>query len=156
MRSRLREELKQDRPFESPESEAYLEIQRTAQISARWIAGALRPVGLTPTQFNVLRILRGAGPSGHASGAIADRMVTPDSDLTRLLDRLESRGLVTKEREARDRRVVTVRVTAAGLDLVDRASQAVIRTLREGLGHLGPRRLASLIRLLERARQRED
>jgi hypothetical protein len=69
MRSRLKEELKQERPFESPEAEAFLEIQRTAQVSARWIAGALRPMGLTPAQFNVMRILRGAGPEGHASGA---------------------------------------------------------------------------------------
>jgi DNA-binding MarR family transcriptional regulator len=86
----------------------------------------------------------------------AARMVTPDSDLTRLLDRLEARGLITKERDTRDRRVVTVRITANGLALVDRASRAVARTLREGLGHLGPRRLTSLVRLLERSRQRED
>ena len=83
MPRRLREELKQTKPFESLEQEVFLEIQRTAQVTARWVVEALKPSGLSPSQFNVLRILRGAGPEGLACGAVCERMVNHDPDLTR-------------------------------------------------------------------------
>src|SRR5205814_9488312 len=113
MSRRLREELKQTKPFESLEQEVFLEIQRTAQVTARWVVAALKTSGLTPSQFNVLRILRGAGPEGLACGAVCERMVNHDPDLTRLLDRLEAAALVEKFRDAKDRRVVKARITKA-------------------------------------------
>ena len=149
----LQEELRQSRPFPTLEEEVFLELQRTAQVAMRWVVEALRPVGLSPAQFNVLRILRGARPEALPSGVIAERMVTRDPDLTRLLDRLEAAGMVTKARDGRDRRVVNVRITRAGLRAVEDASEAVRQLLQEALGPLGRRRLDSLADLLERVRR---
>lgn len=149
----LREELKQTRPFPSLEEEVFLELQRTAQAAMRWVVEALRSTGLTPAQFNVLRILRGARPEALPSGVIAERMVTRDPDLTRLLDRLEAAGMVTKARDAGDRRVVNVHITRAGLRAVDAASGLVQKRLQEALGPLGRRRLDSLADLLETVRR---
>jgi DNA-binding MarR family transcriptional regulator len=155
VKRRLREEIKQSRPFASAEEEVFLEIQRTADASLRWVAEALKPHGLSPTQYNVLRILKGAGSGGLASGEIAERMVTRDPDCTRLLDRLERRGLVSRARDRRDRRVVTVRITAAGLRLAARATGPALTRVQRELRHLGPRRLEALAGLLERVRAGE-
>jgi DNA-binding MarR family transcriptional regulator len=152
MRRRLRAELQQTRPFASIEVEVGVQVQRTAQVISRWLAEALKPIGLTAPQFNVLRILRGARPDGLPCGRIAERMVTHDPDLTRLLDRLEAAGLVEKSRDTRDRRQITARITEAGLEVVEKASQAVSQKLREALGPVGPRNLVTLANLLERAR----
>ena len=152
MSRRLREELKQTKPFESLEQEVFLEIQRTAQVTARWVVEALKPSGLSPSQFNVLRILRGAGPEGLACGAVCERMVNHDPDLTRLLDRLEAVALVEKFRDAKDRRVVKARITKAGLRAVEKADSAVRERLAGTLRSLGPRRLEMLADLLEMAR----
>jgi DNA-binding MarR family transcriptional regulator len=152
MKRRLQEELKQSRPIPTLEEEAYLEIQRTAQVAARWIAEALKPTGLSESQFNVLRILRGSGPDGLPSSRIAERMVRHDPDLTRLLDRLEAAGLVEKARDERDRRVTYARITAAGLSVVQRASEAARRRIQAALGPLGPRKLEALSDLLELVR----
>ncbi|MGH7724733.1 MAG: MarR family winged helix-turn-helix transcriptional regulator [Candidatus Eiseniibacteriota bacterium] len=152
MERRLREEIQQSKPFASLEEEVFLEIQRTAQVQSRWVVEALQPSGLTPSQFNVLRILRGARPDALSSSRIAERMVTHDPDLTRLLDRLEARELISKTRDARDRRVVNVRVTAAGLKIVESASKAVGVKLRTELRPLGPRKLEALADLLELVR----
>lgn len=149
----LREELKQSRPFPTLEEEVFLELQRTSQTAMRWVVEALKPAGLTPAQFNVLRILRGARPEALPSGAIAERMVTRDPDLTRLLDRLEASGMVTKARDGRDRRVVNVRITRAGIRAVEAASELVQRRLQEALGPMGRRRLDVLADLLERVRR---
>jgi DNA-binding MarR family transcriptional regulator len=148
----LQAELRQTKPFPSLEEEVFLEIQRTAQVAGRWVVEALRPSGLTPPQFNVLRILRGARPDALSSGGIAERMVNHDSDLTRLLDRLEVAGLVEKSRDSEDRRIVNVRITPAGLRLVESASRAVQLRIRTELGPLGSRRLGVLADLLELAR----
>lgn len=152
MRRRLREEIKQSRPFAGAEEEVFLEIQRTADASLRWVAEALKPHGLSPTQYNVLRILRGAGSAGLASGEIANRLVTRDPDCTRLLDRLERRGLVSRARDRGDRRIVTVRITSAGLRLVAEATKPTLSRVRRELRHLGSRRLEMLSGLLERVR----
>ena len=152
MSRRLREELKQTKPFESLEQEVFLEIQRTAQVTARWVVEALKPSGLSPSQFNVLRILRGAGPEGLACGAVCERMVNHDPDLTRLLDRLEAAALVEKIRDAKDRRVVKARITKAGLRAVEKADSAVRERLVGTLRSLGPRRLEMLADLLEMVR----
>jgi DNA-binding MarR family transcriptional regulator len=152
MKRRLRDELQQSKPFETPEEEAFLEIQRTAQVTMRWVSDALKPTGITPPQFNVLRILRGAQPGAVSCGGICERMVTHDPDLTRLVDRLEAAGLVAKSRDGEDRRVVNVRITKAGEKAVQRASVAVTLALRENLGSVGARKLGTLTDLLELAR----
>ena len=153
MPRRLLAELKQSKPFPALADEVYLEIQRTAQVSARWVVEALKPFNLTPPQFNVLRILRGARPEALKSSAIADRMVTHDPDLTRLLDRMAAAGLVEKTRDPVDRRAVSVRITGAGLRLIGEASEAVSARMAETLGALGKQRLNTLADLLELVRQ---
>lgn len=130
------------------EEEVFLHLQRTAQASVRWVVETLRPFELTPAQFNVLRILRGARPDALSAGRICERMVHDDPDLTRLLDRLEAAGLVARARDVRDRRVMSVTITAAGLDLVERATMAVRRRLREAMAPVGSDDLGTLARLL--------
>lgn len=140
------------RPRRSLETDAYVDVQRTADVLARAVSACLRRDDLSPAQYNVLRILRGAGPGGLACGAIAKRMFTRDPDVTRLLDRLEERLLVARTREPGDRRVVRTRVTAGGLRLLARLDEPIARMHAGQLGHLGPGRLRALIRLLALAR----
>ena len=154
MSGRLVREIRQTKPFSSPEEEAVLNLHRTAAHLEQASAEALRPHDLTGTQYNALRILRGAGEAGLACGEIGDRMVRRDPDVTRLLDRLEERGLVLRARDAGDRRVVTSRITPAGLALLAVLDGEVAALPRRLLGHLGKRRVALLIELLERARER--
>jgi DNA-binding MarR family transcriptional regulator len=101
----------------------------------------------------VLRILRGA-PAGLLCGEVGNRMITRDPDITRLLDRLEKRGLISRSRETKDRRTVVVRMTPAGLDLVGRLDGPVQAVHREQLGHLGEKRLKNLSELLTACRDR--
>jgi DNA-binding MarR family transcriptional regulator len=149
MERKLREELKQTKPFESLEQEVVIEIQRTAQVVMRWVVEALKPSGLTPQQFNVLRILRGASPNPLSASQICERMVTYDPDLTRLLDRLETAGMIRKERHTDDRRVVNVHVTEAGRETVERASLATRARIQEALRGIDATRLGELADLLE-------
>ena len=107
--------------------------------------------GITPSQYNVLRILRGSLPDGLASSEIADRMITRDPDITRLVDRLEKRGLVTRVRGRQDRRIVEVRITGKGQELLNTLDGHVDRFPRNMLGHLGPRKLEQLRVLLDQA-----
>src|SRR2546425_1236583 len=113
----LAKEIKKVRPFESAEQEAMLNLLRTADVLAGEMADVIKPAGLSPTQYNVLRILRGAGGEGLPCGEIASRMITRDPDVTRLLDRMEKRGLVRRWRGEKDRRVVCAGITAAGAKL---------------------------------------
>ncbi|MGD9905692.1 MAG: MarR family winged helix-turn-helix transcriptional regulator [Vicinamibacterales bacterium] len=148
----LQRDLKQRRPFASREEEAYLNLVRTTDLLTREVAAVLKPHQLSEAQYNVLRILRGAGPDGHACTAIGDRLVTRDPDVTRLLDRLEGRGLIARSREHADRRVVIARITNAGLALLDQLDGPVRDAVERLLAHVGPRQLGTLIGLLERAR----
>lgn len=152
MRRHLRSEIQQTKPFACLEEEVYLEILQTSQAAGRWVAEALKPHALTPPQFNVLRILRGARPETLSCVRIGERMVDHDPDLTRLLDRLETRGLIERTRDARDRRVMNVGITKEGLELVGAASKAVRARLETALGPLGKRNLDTLANLLERVR----
>jgi DNA-binding MarR family transcriptional regulator len=152
MARQLRNEISQSKPFGSLEEEVVLEIVWTSQVAGRWVVEGLRPTGLTPAQFNVLRILRGARPDALSSSRISERMIHHDPDLTRLLDRLEAAGLVEKSRDARDRRVVNVRITKAGLQAVESASQSVRLKVQAALRHLGDRKLNALADLLELVR----
>jgi DNA-binding MarR family transcriptional regulator len=149
----LRSEIKQQKPFQSKEEELFLNIVRTADLLQRRGDALFKEAELSANQYNVLRILRGAGAEGLACGEIAARMVTRDPDITRLLDRLEKRGLVKRAREKADRRIVTSRITATGTDLLKRLDEPLQRALKEQLGHMETKQQEALIRLLETARE---
>ncbi len=127
-------------------------LQRTADQLHWRLAEMLKPHGVSPTQYNALRILRGAKEEGRTCSEIAERMINRDPDITRLLDRLERRGLVQRTRQSQDRRVITARITPAGLELLKALDRPVEAFNREMLGHLGQPRLQELISLLETAR----
>ena len=116
----------------------------------------LKPHGLSPTQYNALRILRGAGDEGRSCSEIAERMINRDPDITRLVDRLERRGLVKRCRDGKDRRVITTRITSAGLELLRSLDRPIEEFNRNLLGHMGEEQLRTLIKLLEAARQEID
>src|SRR5687768_10825785 len=118
MTGRIQEELKQSRPIGSLEEEAFLNLQRTANVLQDEIADLLRRHELTQSQYNVLRILRGAGEHGLTASDIGERMITRDPDVTRLVDRLEKRGLVERWRCGHDRRVVWTRISPEGRALI--------------------------------------
>src|SRR5437879_11548566 len=107
----IQAEIKQAKPLSSLEEEALLSLQRTADQLQWRISELLKPYGISPTQYNALRILRGAKGRGHSCSEIAKRMINRDPDITRLVDRLERRGLVQRTREEKDRRVVIARIT---------------------------------------------
>jgi DNA-binding MarR family transcriptional regulator len=135
----------------SPEEAAALDLFRTSDLLSRAGAQLLKSEDLSPTQYNVLRILRGA-PSGLPCGEIAARMITRDPDVTRLLDRLAKRGLIARRRESKDRRVVLTKITAEGLELLARLDEPMQEIHRKQLGHLGRNRLKALAELLEAVR----
>src|SRR5438477_12189819 len=119
MAGRLAKEIGQKKPFALLEEEALLNLARTFEVVQKKVTEALKEFQLTPTQYNVLRILRGAGKEGVTCSQAADRMVNHDPDMTRLLDRLEARKLVLRERSKNDRRVVITRISQDGLELVN-------------------------------------
>jgi DNA-binding MarR family transcriptional regulator len=116
----------------------------------------LRVADLTFPQYNVLRILRGARPEALSCGAISQRMLTRDSDLTRLLDKLDDRGLVERVRDRRDRRMVSTAITDAGVQLLRKLDGPVARVHREQLKHLAPKQLATLRALVDEVRGAES
>jgi DNA-binding MarR family transcriptional regulator len=134
-----------------PEEAAFLDLLRTCDLLSRGPAQVLKTADLSATQYNVLRILRGT-PDGLPCGEIASRMITRDPDITRLLDRLEKRGLIARWRETKDRRMVMARITPEGLQLLARLDEPVEETHRKQLGHLGSNRLRALADLLAAAR----
>jgi DNA-binding MarR family transcriptional regulator len=134
------------------EEAAFLELCRTTDVLGRRLTALLKAEDLSATQYNVLRILRGA-PDGLACGEIGNRMITRDPDITRLLDRLEKRGLISRSRGSKDRRMVTATITAEGLGLLARMDEPVRAMHRSQLGHLGRARLGALTELLRAARR---
>jgi len=134
-----------------PEEAAFLELLRTTDILSRGLITVLKTEDLSTNQYNVLRILRGS-IEGLPCGEIASRMITRDPDITRLLDRLEKRGLISRCRETKDRRLVMARITPEGLRLLTRLDEPVQAAHRKQLGHLGRRRLGALTELLELSR----
>lgn len=133
------------------EEDVYVELLRTTDVLSRGIAQVLKRADLSSTQYNVLRILRGA-PDGLACGEIADRMITRDPDITRMLDRLERRGLISRSRETKDRRMVKARITPEGSRLLSRLDFPVQQAHIRQLGQLGRRRLQALAELLRACR----
>jgi DNA-binding MarR family transcriptional regulator len=137
----------------SPEEEVYLSIIRTAEALTWGVSETLKVADLTPAQYNVLRILRGAAPEGATCGQISERMVTKDSDITRLLERLDTRGLITRERDAQDRRYITVKITPDGLSLLATLDEPIALCHKRQIGHLRREQLTSLCKLLDVARE---
>ena len=148
----LQAEIRQRKPFASLEQEASLSLSRTAALLEHAAAEALKPHGLTPTQYNALRILRGAEPDGLCRNEVRDRLIARVPDATRLLERLEEMELVVRAREGDDRRFVRARITRAGLDLLQVLDPVVEQLHRRQLGHLGERKLRALVDLLAEAR----
>ena len=149
----LKSEIAQTVPFSSLEEEAILNVMRTSDCLQRAFQHKIRDWGLTSTQYNVLRILRGAQPDGLSCAAIGERMIATEPDITRLLRRLKGLKLIRQHRDRQDRRVVMTQISEAGLDLL-RAMDPVIQKIPlDLLGHIGRGELAELIRWLERARQ---
>jgi DNA-binding MarR family transcriptional regulator len=137
------------------EEAAFLDLLRTADMLSRGLVEVLRTEALSSTQYNVLRILRGT-PEGLPCGEVANRMITRDPDVTRLLDRLEKRGLISRSRETTDRRTVMARITREGLKVLARLDEPVQVAHRKQLGHLGRERLRALTELLEVSRSQVE
>ncbi|MGH9512793.1 MAG: MarR family winged helix-turn-helix transcriptional regulator [Terriglobales bacterium] len=152
MKDRLQSRGKSRRPV-CAEEVAFLDLARTCDLLSRGPGQVLKTEDLSATQYNVLRILRGT-PEGLPCGEIASRMITRDPDITRLLDRLEKRGLISRCRETKDRRMVMARITPEGLKLLARLDEPVQEAHRRQLGHLRKDRLRELAELLEDARAR--
>ncbi len=152
----LKREIAQAKPFSSIEEEAILNLLRTADFFERAVQQRTRAWGVTSTQYNVLRILRGAGPEGLTCSAIGERMITSEPDITRLLGRLRTLKLIRQRRDLRDRRAVRTQIAEAGLDLLKKMDAQIQAAPREMLAHLSAAETAEFIRLLEKARHSED
>lgn len=152
MTARLKDEIKQKKPFDSIQEEVVLSMLRTADQIAVPMNEVLRGANLSISQYNVLRILRGSGDEALPCGEISDRMVRRDPDVTRLLDRLESRGLIERSRGTTDRRVVYAKITDEGLKLLASLDAPVDAAVRAPLAHMPVSRLRELVNLLEEAR----
>jgi DNA-binding MarR family transcriptional regulator len=146
MKERL-ERGKRGRRAGCPEEAAFLDLLRTTDMLSRGLVQVLKTGELSSTQYNVLRILRGT-LDGLPCGEIASRMITRDPDITRLLDRLERRGLISRYREAEDRRMVMARIAPEGLHLLASFDEPVQAAHRQQLGHLGRERLRALTEIL--------
>jgi DNA-binding MarR family transcriptional regulator len=142
------EEIQQTRPFRSSGHEAVVTLFRTMADMERYFVPKLDAEGITPQQFNVLRILRGAGPAGLPTLAVAERMIDRAPGITRLIDRLVSAELVTRDRDGLDRRQVTCRITAQGAALLERLDPVMDHADREVVASLSPAEQRTLIRLL--------
>lgn len=150
----LRAEIRQNRPFRSLEQEAFLSVGRTWAVLDHAFSEALRAYDITPTQYNVLRILRGAGETGLCRAEVMERMVAKVPDGTRLLDRMEGAGLIARQRDAKDRRYVTTRITETALALLEKLDGPVQALHREHFAGLDEEDLGRLIELLGRVRSR--
>jgi DNA-binding MarR family transcriptional regulator len=153
MAGKLAAEIQQQKPFEHVEEEAVLNLVRTAELLNQKAADYFRQFDLSRTQYNVLRILRGAGDDGLTCSTTAERMISRDPDVTRLMDRMEARGLITRERTANDRRIVVIKLTKAGRELVDSLDVGVSAFHAKLVGRLGATKLRKLIDLLEEVRE---
>lgn len=150
----LKAEIEQNIPFSSAREEAVLNLLRTADRFSHAIQRGIRPWGITATQYNVLRILRGSGPHGLTCSEIGNRMLTTDPDITRLLLRLKALKLIHQHRDRRDRRVVRTLISETGLRLLKEMDPAMKDAPEGLLGHMSAEEIAGLTRLLERARER--
>jgi DNA-binding MarR family transcriptional regulator len=150
----LQQELKQTKPFKCLEEEVFLNIARTAAVLEHGLAQALKPYGITATQYNVLRILRGAGPDGLCRNEVGERLIQPVPDVTRLLDRMEEMKLISRARAGADRRYVTARISPRGLELLARLDAEIPAIHQRQVGHVDRRLLRSLVDTLTAIRNR--
>src|SRR5258707_12318816 len=146
MKAAIQSEVKK-RASSSPEEMTFLELSRTTDLLSRRLSGLVKAEDLSSNQYNVLRILRGS-PDGLPCGEIGNRMITRDPDITRLLDRLEKRGLISRWRDAKDRRMVLARITPEGLKMLDRLDEPTQEGHRKQLGDLGRERPSAVYELL--------
>ena len=153
MAGRIQSEIRQSKAFAHISEEAVLNILRTSDVLTQLLTDVLKSSGLSPTQYNVLRILRGAGGKGVCCREIGERLVTRDPDVTRLIDRLEKRDLLMRTRDKEDRRYITIQLTATGMDLVDRLDEPVEMWSRKLVRHISNEDTKILIGLLERLRE---
>jgi DNA-binding MarR family transcriptional regulator len=150
---KLAKELKQTKPFQSREEEAFLNLGRTWEFLQKQVAGLMKEHQLTATQYNMLRILRGAGADGVTCSQATERMLSPDPDITRLLDRMETQGLIRRDRTKEDRRVVIARITEAGMELANRIDAPLHHLFQRRFGRVSRQRLKDLIDTLEVLRE---
>jgi len=143
-------------PQPALEERVFVSLMRTTDALSRGGEVLLKPYNLSATQYNILRILRGAGEKGLACREVGCRLISRDPDITRLLDRLESRGLIVRAREAEDRRVVKTRITAEGLRLLQELDQPVQDFHRRQFRHFPANQLRQLLDLLDRAREQVE
>lgn len=148
----LQEEIKQTRPFASLAQEAHLSVVRTAAMLADDVEQFLKPYGITGTQYNVLRILRGAEPGGLCRNEVRDRMLTRMPDMTRLLDRMEDAGLVIRSRERDDRRMVSTRIAPRGTQLLAELDEVIQREHKSRFSIFSDTELRTLIEMLAKVR----
>jgi len=151
-RSTIQQEIKQTRPFRSARQEATIALLRTASVVQRTFARGLEPWDLSFAQYNALRIIRGAGTSGIATLAVRERMIEEGTTITRLLDKLEARGLISRERNFPDRRQVICVATPAGKRLLDRIDPAIDQADEEAMAALTARQIEQLVTLLDTIR----
>lgn len=152
MTTDLQTELKQKKPFPRIGAEALVSILRTAAVLDHQLTDALKPFGITHTQYNVLRILRGAGAAGLCGREVAERMVSPVPDVSRLLDRMEDTDLISRERDSEDRRHVTARISRKGLAMLEEATPRLEAVERARFGQLPAGRLQQLLEVLAAVR----
>jgi DNA-binding MarR family transcriptional regulator len=148
----LKLEIIQEPAFFSLEEEALLNLMRTSDFVHRAFQRGVRYWGVTSTQYNVLRILRGAQPNGLTCSGIGERMLTAEPDITRLLARLKALKLLRQQRDRRDKRVVWTEISESGMQLLREMDPTIQKLPLELLGHLSKEELAEFIRLLEKAR----
>jgi DNA-binding MarR family transcriptional regulator len=153
MTGRLQKEIKQIKPFDSPQQELFLNLLRTADAFGRAAEKNLKPEVLSLPQYNILRVLRGAPAAGISCRELGERLITWRPDLTRLLDKLEKRRLVSRDRSAGDRRIVNLKITTAGQELLRRLDVPVQSGSRNQMRNMSVRELKTLINLLEKLRE---
>src|SRR3954464_14103074 len=150
----LKQEIAQQRPFSSVEEEALLNVMRTSDCLQRAFVRRTRHWGITPTQYNVLRILRGAQPQGLTCSEVGERMITAVPDITRLLARMKAQKFIRQQKDKKDRRGGWTQISAPGLDLLSRIDPEITQIPGELLGHFNREDLNEFIRLLELARKK--
>ena len=154
MASSLQQEIKQNKPFVSLKHEVLVNLNRTVAVISHEMEQKLKPFGLTPTQFNVLRILRGAGEEALCQYEVGERLVARVPDVPRLLARMEKNGLIKRRRAPGDKRVVTSLITRQGLSVLDELDNVLVQWERDALKHFSNEQLLTLNQLLNLARQK--
>jgi DNA-binding MarR family transcriptional regulator len=153
MTEEFQKEIKQSKPFGSREEAVYLGIQKAAEDLKAGFNELFKTRDLTMSQYNVLTILRGAGSDGISCSDIGDRLITKDSDITRMLDRLDGHELIKRERRTDDRRVILAFITSKGLTVLAQLDAPVTRLHKSQLSHLSKKDLDKLSKLLKKARK---